>query len=229
MIRFITAFAALALPGAAFAQATFGLPAGCEAYLTIQMRSCVVSHHFVCESDPEGVQRRADLTEDGMVYTGAIDSETQWVESFHIRSGHSERLEASPSDPASMSELMQFGQDSYDFRTLSEEIGPTRYKGEDSLTGEVVTIDGVTLSRTRYQITATAADGTFLWSSEGSEFISEDFRMFISGTGTVTTPTESWETDDTPVEFVFPSEPGFLSASPKHGCGLMMSSFEGGH
>jgi hypothetical protein len=49
--------------------------------------------------------------------------------------------------------------------------------------------------------------------------------MFISGTTTVALPDGSvTESDDTPVEFIFPGEPGFLSVSPKHGCGLVMSS-----
>lgn len=218
---------AFLLPGAAPA-ATYNLPAGCEAYLTVQSRSCRVSHHFTCAADPEGVQRRVDLTEDGLVYAGAIDAETQWLESFHVVAGYGERLEPDPADRASMTELMATGRDTYDFRTLSPEIGGTRYAGQDSLTGEVVLIDGVPLHRTRFQITATTAAGSFLWSSEGSEYISETFRMFLSGTGTVTTPEDTWEVDDTPVEFIFPGEPGFLSSRPDHGCGLLMSRYDGG-
>ncbi len=218
----------LLLAAPAAAQDTFNLPQGCEAYLTIQARDCSVSHHFTCEGDPEGHQRRVDLTEEGMVYAGAIDRETQWIESFHVLSGHSERLESSPADRASMTELIATGTDTYDFQTLSAEIGPTRYAGQDRLTGETVTIDGVDLRQTEYEITATTPDGTFLWSSEGREYISDEFRMFISGTGTTTTSDETWESDGTPVEFIFPGEPGFLSSQPKHGCGVMMSRFEGG-
>lgn len=217
----------LATPVAA--QESFALPVGCEAFVTVQSRDCIVSHHFICEGDPAGQQRRVDLGEDGLLYAGLIDAETQWIESFHVRSGHSERLEDSPSDRASFTELFAYGIDTYDFRTLSDEIGPTRYRGQDRLTGEVVQIDGVTLYRTEYQITAMTDDGVVLWSSEGSEFISEDFRMFLSGVGTVTTPDESWEVDDSPVEFIFPGEAGFLSPNPKHGCGVMMSSFSGGN
>lgn len=215
------------LAGPVAAQGTFALPAGCEAYVTVQSRSCTVSHHFTCAGDPEGHQRRVDLTEEGLVYAGTIDAETQWIESFHVVSGHTERLAPAPADPASMTELMATGTDSYDFRTLSPEVGTTRYAGQDRLTGEVVQIDRVPLHRTAYRITATAADGSILWSGEGNEYISADWRMFLSGTGTMTTPDESWEVDDTPVEFIFPGEPGFLSSAPKHGCGVMMSRLEG--
>lgn len=215
------------VPSAIAAQEVFNLPAGCEAYLTIQSRSCQVSHHFTCAGDPEGLQRRVDLGEEGMTYSGSIDAEAQWVESYHIRSGHAERLEAEPVDRASLSELIANGLDSYDFQTLSDEIGVTRYAGQDSLTGQLIEIDGVTLRQTAYQITAFAPDGTFLWSAEGNEFISEDWRMFLSGTGTITTPDETWDTNDSPMEFIFPGEPGFLSANPKHECGVMMSRYEG--
>ena len=224
MIRALPLCLLLAAPVAA--QETFTLPQGCDAYLTVQKRDCTVTHHFTCEGDPEGHQSRVDLTEEGLVYAGTIDAETQWISSFHAYTGHSEVLEQSPVDPANMTELMRTGTDTYDFRTLSDERGITRYAGQDRLTGEVVVIDGVALHRTEFQITAYAPGGTPLWSSEGREFISEDFRMFLSGQSIVTAGGESWESDGTPVEFVFPDEPGFLSAAPKHGCGVMMSLLE---
>ena len=213
---------ALAPLGAAAQQ--FTPPAGCTAYLTVQMASCTLSHHFTCAGDPEGHQRRVDMDEEGMTYFGQIDAETQWIESFHLRSDHSERLAPNPADPASFSALIATGRDSYDFRTLSDRIGETRYVGEDRLTGESVTIDGVTLDETAYTIRALASDGTELWRSEGTEYISRDWRRFLSGRGTVSVPDNSFETDDTPVEFLFPGDAGFLSVNPKHGCGVMMSA-----
>ena len=203
----------------------FALPPGCTAYLTVQMANCTLSHHFHCEGDPEGWQRRVDLDEGGVAYFGAIDAETQWVESVHVMAGHTERLEASPADPASFTALTQTGVDTYDFQTLSDEVGTQRFIGQDRLTGRSVTIDGVVLDETEYSIRAMDAQGAEMWRSSGHEFISRDFRMFLSGRSTVTTPDESWETNDTPVEFIFPGEPGFLGGTPHHGCGAVMSSF----
>ncbi len=203
---------------------TFQPPAGCTAYLTVQQSSCTVSHHYTCEGDPEGLQRRVDMDEGGIAYAGAIDAETQWIESLHFLSGHSERLAPNPADPASFTELSTAGSDSFDFVTDSEEIGPTRYVGEDRLTGETVTIDGVTLDRTEFRVTAYDATGTEAWRTAGSEFISRDWRMFLAGTSTTKLPDgQTFEGDDTPVEFVFPDEEGFLSVRPKHGCGQLMS------
>lgn len=216
----------ICLAGPAVAQsgaARFELPAACDAYLTVQSESCTVSHHFVCAGDPDGHQRRVSLDEQGMNYVGEIDNETQWISSFHVLSGHRERLESSPVEPASLSDLIESGVDDYDFRTLSDEIGETRYVGQDTLTGRQITIDGVTLDETTYDITAYDPSGNEIWSAKGNEFVSRDWRMFLSGTGVVTTPDGSFDRSDRPVEFIFPGEPGFLSSRPKHGCGVAIS------
>lgn len=218
------ALALICLAAPATAQDVVSLPAGCEAYLTVQGASCQVEHHFTCQGDPAGHQRRVSLDESGLTYAGEIDAEAQWISSVYVSSGHSERLAPDPVDPASLNALIASGVDPYDFETLSDEIGTTRYVGQDSLTGRQVTIDGVTLDETAYQITAYDAAGDQLWKSHGNEFISRDWRMFLSGTSTITTPTETFETDDRPVEFIFPGDPGFLSAQPKHGCGVAISS-----
>lgn len=221
----LSAAVLLATPAPAQQARTFTLPAGCEAFVTVQSKDCTVEHNFICAADPEGIKQRITLDEQGMTYFGSTDRETQWIQSFHPRSGHSERLEDSPADRASLTELIEKGVDTYDFVTLSDEIGPTRYVGQDSLTGRTVTIDGVTLEETAYQITAYDGEGTMMWASEGNEYISREWRMFIAGPGTVTLPDETYDEDDSPVEFIFPGEPGFLSANPKHGCGVVMSSF----
>lgn len=220
----IATLAGLVLPAFSHAQ-TFSLPSGCEAFVTIQSKDCTVSHHFTCEGDPDGHQRRADLDEQQITYVGRIDHEAQWIESFHMLSGHTERL-AGTTDPASFSELLADGRDSWDFTTESGQIGETRYVGEDRLTGEEMVIDGVRLLRTEYEIVSYAADGRETWRGAGREFISPDWRMFLSGESSYVTPDDSFDTDGTPVEFIFPGEPGFLSVNPKYGCGAVMSSLE---
>lgn len=219
------AVAALALaPATGQAASTVTLAEGCTAYLTIQSRACTVSHHFICEDDPEGWQRRIDMDEEGMVYFGAIDAETQWVESYHVLSNHSERLEKAPADPASFATLIATGINTWDFRTHSDQAGTTRYVGQDRLTGEREEIDGVTLDVTEYAITAYDEAGTEIWRSEGREYISREWQMFLSGISNVTVGPESWTTDDRPVSFIRPGEPGFLSSQPVYGCGTLMSA-----
>jgi hypothetical protein len=225
LLAAVPAFAQDAAPQAPDRR-TFQPPEGCTAYLTIQMSSCTVSHHFTCEADPKGVQRRVDMDEGGVTYFGAIDAQTQWLESYHVLSQHSEFLAPNPADPAEFDKLLSKGEDDWDFTTNSDEIGPTRYVGHDRLTGETATIDGVTLDRTEYEITAYAPDGTEAWRGTGNEYVSRDWRMFISGTSSVAVGEDVEEVDDTPREFIRPGEPGFLSVSPKFGCGEVMSSYE---
>jgi len=223
-MRFALALICLSAPVAAQeGPLQFSLPAGCDAYLTVQNESCEVNHYFTCEGDRAGHQRRVSLDEEGMTYVGEIDSETQWINSFHMLSGHRERLEDDPAERASLSDLIARGVDDYDFRTFSDEIGTTRYVGQDTLTGRQITIDGVTLDETTYDITAFDEAGNEVWSAKGREFISRNWRMFLSGRGTVTTPNGTSERTNQPVEFIFPGEPGFLSSRPKHGCGVAVS------
>jgi len=218
----------ICLAGPVAAQDRISLPAGCEGYLTVQMKSCVVSHHFTCAGEPEGHQWRVDVIEDGVVYSGLIDSETQWLQSYYPFSGDSEELLPDPADPASFTELVETGADTYDFRTLSLIGGEQRYVGQDSLTGERVVIDGVALLRTEYRIRQIDEAGDVVWRATGSEYISEEWRMFLSGTAEAWTPEDgAYSVDDTPVEFVFPGEPGFLTTQPKYGCGAIMSFAEG--
>ncbi len=202
----------------------FSMPEGCEGYLTIQSTSCSVSHYFTCDFDAEGEQRRATLDEEGLTYVGKINSEAEWVESFHLRSGHTERLMSSP-DAMSMSDLLAGDVDTWDFITESDEIGESRYTGFDQLTGERVVIDGITLLRTEYALTATDAEGNEIWRAEGREFVNPDWRMFIGGVSTYTNSNETFDSDDTPVEFIFPGEAGYLSVNPKFGCGVELSSY----
>ncbi len=213
-----------AAPAVAQAANTVTLPVGCEAYLTVQDRSCTVDHHFRCEGDPAGEQQRMSFDELGIAFIGRIDDEAQWIESFHARSSHSEQLAPNPVDPASLTELITTMRDSFDFQTVSAEVGVTRYVGEDRLTGQRRVVDGVELHETAFNLKAYNADGTMIWGAEGNEYIHPEWRMFLSGTNVVTTGDDSFERDSTPVEFIFPGEPGFLSTRPKHGCGVMMSA-----
>lgn len=220
----LVAVAAIAAPACGMAQGTFNLPSACTAYATIQKRSCTVSHLFTCANDPAGHQRRVDLDEDGIVYAGIIDAETQWIESHHLIAGRVEQLTPGAADPASFDTLLATGVDTFDFITRDDQGFETRFVGQDRLTGEVVTIDGVALDRTEFEVVASdPATGAEVWRTAGSEFIHRDWRTFVSGTSTVITPDEAYDRDLTPVEFHFPGDPGFLAARPTRDCGALMS------
>ena len=224
MIRVAFALAVLASPAGA---QTFGLPQGCEGYVTIQKRACMVTHNFICASDPQGHQRRVDMDETGMIYMSTIDADTQWVESFSPITGDTERLGPVIEDAASFSDLIEIGADSWNFSTTSDQEGVLQFTGLDRLTGRKVVIDGVELEETEYEMTVRNLSGQELWRSEGREFIHRDWRIFLSGVRQVTTPDESYGRDNTPVAFFFPGEDGFLAVEPIYDCDVILSSADG--
>ena len=204
--------------------ATFSLPVGCTAYMTVQNANCEVDHHFTCTSDPAGHQQRASLDEQGMNFLSVTDQEAQWISSFDPVLGNSEWLLPEQVDAVSFATLVETGVDSYDFQMDTDMFDTTRFVGTDRLTGREVTIDGVRLLQTSYEITAIGPDGTVDWSARGNEFISTDWNIFFGGTGMRVLSDGEETYDERPVEFIFPGEPGFLSTRPKHGCGVAISS-----
>ncbi len=227
MIRAVAIGLALAAPAPLWAAGQIALPQGCTGYVTVQKRGCTVSHLFTCTADPTGNQRRIDLDEDGMIYMGQTDAETQWIESHHIVAGTVDRLGPDPLDPASFTELVETGRDTWDFTTTSEPFAVTVYRGEDRLTGRTEVVDGVTLEETAFEVVVSDPLGGELYRVQGNEYIQRDWRTFVSGVRTITMPDEQFETDGRPVEFAFPGEPGFLANRPQYDCGMMMSKAGG--
>lgn len=222
MTRFL-ALPLLCLAAPAAAQ-TFTPPEGCEGYLTVQQRGCVVSNHYVCEADPEGHQWRVDFVEMGPVFASLIDSETQWVRSISLISQRVTTLKETP-DPASLTELLETGIDTYDFTTVTEEGEETRWRGADVLTGETEVIDGVELLVMEYTSESDDAEGRSR--NEGVNYVSEEWRLFLPGTS-VSFDEEGEpqpERDNTPVLFIEPGEPGFFASRPIYDCGVSDAAF----
>lgn len=226
MIRAHLPLAALGLMLAAPAMAgNFTPPEGCTTYLTVQSKGCRVSNHYTCEADPAGDQWRADFDQEGIFFLSRIDREAQWVESFEMNPPARQTLDPNPADPASFSDLLATGNDSYIFG-LSKDTGErSRVRGNDRLTGRQVMIDGVTLQETEFNFTETDTAGNILRRSRGNEYIHPDWRVFFSG------PSE-WDggegtylpLDGSPVQFILPGEPGFASTQPLFDCDAVMSS-----
>ena len=206
------------------AAGTFSPPQGCTAYLTVQARSCMVEHLWTCAGDAPGLQWRGEMNQRGLVYVGQIDAEAQWVQSFFMASGARENLISPAADPASFSNLMETGLDQFDF-TLNTSDGVDRVVGFDRLAGQDVVIDGERLRRTEYSIRKTDANGQMIYEAEGSEFVSEVHGRFFSGTGNVTQPDKTYSYDNSPVDFIYPGEPGFLTDTPLYGCDALAARF----
>ncbi len=223
MSAVLTFSAALAGPAAA---GTFTPPGGCEGWLTVQSRSCKVSNHYRCEADAAGDQWRVDFGLNGAFFRSRIDYETQWVES-HESDGTIDMLEPGAADPASFSELLETGRDSYDFSTIRTTGVRENVRGYDELTGQSVVIDGVELRQTKYEAVVTDDNGQLLWQSRGNEFVHPEWRLFFSGRGQ-TDLGEGWlPRDFTPVDFIFPGEENFMTTIPLYDCETVTASAPG--
>ena len=199
-------------------------PEGCEVFMTVQAKGCRVSQHYRCVADPQGDQWRADFDQEGVYFLSHIDGEAQWIESFDQNPTVRQTLDPNAPDPASFSDLMASGMDTFAFGLSKDDGTATQVSGFDRLTGKTVVIDGVTLSQTEFDFTETDPAGNILRRSRGNEFVNPEWRLFFSG------PSE-WDPGDgtylpldgSPVEFIFPGEPGFLKTQPIYDCDAIMS------
>lgn len=198
----------------AAAQQSFAAPEGCEALLTIQYKTCVMTNIWRCDADAPGDQWIALLTQGGVFSVQRVDDEFQWMEAYKLTGN--ETLITPAEDPASLTDLFESQIDTWDF-TLETDSGTERNVGFDMLTGETTVIDGEVLLNTEYQGRTLDGDGNEIDAGSGRQFVSEKHRLFFFG--------ESWIEGDpsnvidmSPVEFIYPDEPGFFGSAPKYEC-----------
>ena len=221
MKRLVLPLLFLAAPAMA---GTFTPPKGCTAHLTVQSRGCIVSHFYTCEADAKGDQWRADYDANGPFFLSKIDRDAQWLESYETGANTKEVMDAAPKDPASFTDLLANGSDTFDFALSKDNGEHSTIKGFDKLTGTSATIDGVTLKQTEYEYTQTDDKGTVLRHSKGHEYISEEWRTFFSGHSEWEAEDGTWTpSDNAPVAFMLPGKPGFDSTIPLFECDDQMS------
>ena len=210
----------LGLPGLA-AAGVFTPPQGCTLTMTVQQRSCTVAQHYTCAADAPGDQWVTYFTREGEVYRSRIDAETRWMESTDLVAGVSEALD-SEADPASLTALIDTGRDDYDFWTVTDRGERVRFVGHDVLDGTAV-IDGVTLATTRFELRLFAESGDLISTRTGGQFVDRENRRFYGGAETtVDWQGERGESNDSPVRFIRPGQPGFGSVEPQYDCDAQM-------
>lgn len=211
------------LLGAAPAMA-FEPPQGCSGVLTVQMRNCQIEHVWQCEGDAKGDQWIGLFDDRGPLQLRKVDREFQWLESYFSRPASVEFMETPAPDPENLTELFASGEDLFDFTIVGKgESYRLRYQGFDRLTGETVTIDGEPLLRTLFSYQVMTEGGEILSSRMGNQYVSEKHRLFFFGTAWNAGDDPSTASDDGPMEFIYPGEPGFFANLPKFGCGEVLS------
>lgn len=208
--------ACLTAPAAPALAGTWEAPVGCDVFLTVQSKQCRVSHYYKCSADNPGDQWRVDIDQEGPFFYSKVDSEGQWVESYDPIK---QVLDPNPADPASMSELIAEGMDTWSFGLSRADGTGSRAEGYDRLTGKSVTIDGITLQQTEVDFTEYDTSGTVLRRSKGNEYVHPDWRLFFAGPGETDLGDGQWlPIDGSPVDFIFPGEEGFLASQPIYDC-----------
>lgn len=206
---------------------SFVPPEGCTTYLTVQSRGCYVANYYTCEADPAGHQWRADFDQEGPFFVSRIDAETQWIESIDLNPMVVQTLDANPADAASFSGLIATGRDDFAFELSKDNGEHSKVRGFDQLTGRSVTIDGVTLDETEYEYVETDDAGTVLRQARGHEYISRDWRMFLSGASEWDGGDGNWlPIEASPVDFSFPGDKGFQATQPLFDCDAVLSSLD---
>lgn len=222
MRNVMTLTLALVLPGAAGA-GSFTPPEGCTTWLTVQSRGCYMANYYKCSADTPGDQWRADFDQEGLFFLSRIDSETQWVESIEMNPTVTQRLDPNPADPANFSSLTATGRDDFTFELSKDDGSHSNVRGYDRLTGKTFTIDGVPLEQTEFEYTETDDAGNILRRARGNEYIHRDWRLFFSGSSEWWDGTQWLPLEGSPVQFIFPGEPGFEATQPLFECDALMS------
>lgn len=212
-----------ALVPAPASAATFTPPPSCTAFLTVQMRGCLVSQHYTCSADAPGEQWTMLYDSDGPFFASKVDAEFQWLESRDMNPARTTLLEQPSADPASLGTLMSTGRDDYDFTTRADDGEQRRYRGHDTLTGETVNVDGVALEVTAFEMTETDGTGTLISRRSGQQFVNRDWRLFFSGAETYEAPEGALPIDNRPMKFIHPGQPGYLSTVPLFDCDALFS------
>lgn len=227
-MKIIKLFAVLLLAPITAHAGTFVPPKGCTAYLTVQMKSCEVSHHWTCVGEPAGNHWIMSIDGEGPAHLQLLDREFRWLQSYPQRVDVTRALITKEADANSLTELLETRRDDFDFsQSVSQngkQIAVERITGYDRLNGTRVKIDGEPLLVTEFEIHISSSAGDAVVHTTGNQFVSERFRLFFQGHEVETSGGAVFEYDDTPVLFIEPGEAGFLADQPEFGCDAMMSS-----
>jgi hypothetical protein len=224
MLGVVTAAAMIGPVAPTYAQSATP-PEGCEAFLTVQFKGCLMSIYWRCPSAPEGTTWEASYDEDGPLSVSTFNKEFQWLDTYFFFDGSRERMRDTGPKPALLSELIATGKNEYEFSTfVSSEDGnqSITYTGVDTLTGETTMVDGEKLLITEFASVAVDADtGEQLHSTYGSQYVLEEENLFLLGTDTWTEDGVTAKSDYSPLDILRPGDKGFGRTKPLYECGAV--------
>ena len=207
----------LATPGAA---KTWNPASGCTPFVTVQMKQCMVGNVAACGEGKSGTYQILSSGAAGPMKLTQADKEGWALTEQSFESALFLRLKKGGRQPYSLSRLLSNGAMEWDYKSKFDTApGPVSRKGSERLTGKTRKVDGVALTAYRYEETWTESDGG-VQTFSGIGYAQAEWRLELSGT------LESHDfdgatsrQDNTPVEFIFKGDDGFMSMVPTVGCG----------
>ena len=193
------------------AHAQYVLPGVCNAYLTVQSKSCLFSYFYTFHADAEGLKWPIDLDEHGEIYHAQTQAEARWLYALGMTSGISENSDETGSiDQASLTNLLQKDHDDFAFQMLSSSGEIIVLRGMDQLTDQTVIIDNLLLFQTKSTMMVTDAEGNFLWDTPATEYVSPKHRVFFGGSNVYHTDKAKKFFNSFHLNFYFPMKWIFL-------------------
>lgn len=221
MTRILPALLTVAFAAPASA-ADFGLPDGCDAFMTVQSKGCTVSLLWQCDVSPKGDFFEASFGPDGLETLTSYSAAYQWLDSVYTWDSSREEFLPPAKDPIELPMLLETGVDTYDFSMRRAEPDGSyniRVVGADRLTGETRMIDGFTMDIVGTSLQITAEDGTIEYESSGYQYFSRELGHFFLGKESVIWDDGSLvDYDSAPVDIILPGEPGFADTVPLYEC-----------
>ncbi len=194
----------------------------CPAFVTVQNADCTVIHITRCAGDSSGTTASLLFDAEGLLFSASSDAQGGWLESYDALNNVYESTIGEPIDPISLDTLLRDGIDAFEFNLSHSEAGQTRILrvvGADTLTGEELRIDNITLLAVSTDLRIFEEDGTINYQTRGTQYISPEMRQWFLGTDSVLGEDGSVTNyDSSPVAFIFPGEPGFGDTTPLYGC-----------
>jgi hypothetical protein len=211
------------------------VPAGCQIFLTVQSKECRVSNYYRCAGEPQGYRWQADFDPEGLKLLTQIDAETVPVKISDPRAGTEWVMDPTSAMRPDLDALLNQRVAMADYRMVERGGTVALMRGfrqqvpnsdEAGAPPAIVTIDGVTLQSVIFNLDRSGSDGVVNSVRMGTEYLNAEWQLVFSGPEQRSKPDDVsafTDSDDSPVDFIFPGEPEFGTTRPTEDCELLLT------
>lgn len=195
----------------------FDVPLACTSVVTVQNRDCTVSHFYRCPPEETDIFELS-FNGDGAQFRTRYDRDGRALEYVDFEDSIAIAREPDATDTDSLSELLDTGEDTYDFLSRVSSGGQFRTIGFDRLLGQSVDVDGRQLQMTEFAYRLVSLNGETFSSVRGQQFVDPELRLYFGGIYVDTSDGSQETTNASPADFIWPGDDQFLSSKPVFDC-----------